>query len=326
MKTSVLIAVYNASKTIRATLDAVLQQTVAPGEILIVNDGSTDDSASILDSYKPRITVFEQENRGLSSARNVLCKHSQGDLLAFLDADDIWHPRYLETQQKLFTENPQVVAFFTGHVNFYGEEAYRWEGDPFAAGCRVEIIEPLDFIVRYNRRTADFACPSYCCITKRVLEELGREPFEAGVRVCDDAYLFYLLALLGPIGYASTPLVAYRFTEGSLSSDFLKNHWWAVHVFKLLEDRYRKSAPPRLRRAFRAALASKRRQYAKVLMGVGDVAGAREQLRESLRSVADPQSIVKSLGLLASTYLPRSLHPDWPSRYRPVGGVENGRH
>jgi glycosyltransferase involved in cell wall biosynthesis len=320
MKTSVLIAAYNASKTIRSTLDSVLRQTVPPFEILIVNDGSTDDTASILESYKPRITVFEQENKGLSSARNVLCKRSQGDLLAFLDADDIWHPRYIETQQKLFEDNPNAIAFFTGHVNLYGNDTYYWERDPFEAGCRIELMQPLDFVVRYYTNTGYFACPSYCCITNRVLDEIGREPFEAGVRVCDDAYLFYLLALLGPVGYASAPLVAYRFTDGSLSSDFLRNHLWGVHVFKLLEDRYTKSAHPSLLRAFQMAFATKRRQYAKVLMGAGELSEAREQLRQSLHNTATPLSVAKSVALLCSTYMPAQLQPSWPARYRSQAG------
>ena len=198
MRITVTIAAYNAAATIRATLDSVFRQTVPPDEILVVNDGSTDDTPSILNSYQPRLTVFAQENKGLSGARNVLCKQAQGDLIAFLDSDDIWHPRYLEVQRSLFNDYPNAVAFFTGHVNFGGQEDYLWDDEPSdEASSRVELIDPVSFFKRYSRATGPFASPSYCCVPKRALMEIGEEPFDPSMRVCDDAYIFYLLALPG---------------------------------------------------------------------------------------------------------------------------------
>src|ERR1035438_3408854 len=101
MKISVIIPAYNAAATIKATLEAVLSQTVSPHEVLVFDDGSTDNTADLLESYKPRVTVFRQSNQGAAHARNFLCAQARNDMLAFLDADDIWHPRYLEVQQRL---------------------------------------------------------------------------------------------------------------------------------------------------------------------------------------------------------------------------------
>src|ERR1035438_3553301 len=111
MKISVLIPAYNASRTIRATVESVFGQTVQPNEILIMNDGSTDDTAAVLQSFTSRVTVLHQVNQGVASARNELVARSQGDLVAFLDADNIWHPQYLEAQRKLATAHPDAVAF-----------------------------------------------------------------------------------------------------------------------------------------------------------------------------------------------------------------------
>jgi glycosyltransferase involved in cell wall biosynthesis len=316
MKVTVAIAAYNAAATIQATLDSVLRQTVQPYEILVVNDGSTDDTASILTIFKPDITVLEQSNKGLSYARNVLCKHAQGELIAFLDADDVWHPRYLEVQCRLFNDYPNAVAFFTGHVNFKGQKSYEWEDDSIEGSFGVELIDATTFFKRYSKATAPFASPSYCCVPKRVLMEIGSEPFDISVRVCDDAYLFYSLALLGPVVYTPICLAAYRFTQGSLSSNRIRNLDYGVYVFDLLDDRYKQSANSQLLRAFKMAYASKQREYAKVLMGAGRVWEARVQLRNSLRLTSSPESIAKSLGLLLLTWIPTQLQPAWPSSAR----------
>lgn len=311
MKITVAIAVYNGAATLQATLDSVFRQTLPPDEILVVNDGSTDGTAAILRACQSRITTIEQDNRGLSISRNVLYKHAQGDLIAFLDADDIWHPQYLETQRQTFEAYPYCVAFFTGHLNFTHEEDIRWV---FASLSEqpAEVLAPAEFLKRYKEQTGPFASPSYCCVPKSILQKMGKEPFDATVRVCDDAYLFYQLALRGPIVYMPAPLAAYRLTPGSLSSNRLRNLEFGVKVFELLEERYRKSADEILFRAFQEAFAAKRREYAKALMGARKVVDAQNQLNRSLRQSAAAESICKGLALLFLSYMPRRLQPTWP--------------
>lgn len=311
MRISVVIPVYNGEKTIRTALQSVLGQTLSPDEILVLNDGSTDQTDSIVASYRPRITVIAQPNGGVANARNILCRYAQGDLIAFLDSDDIWHPEYLRTQRQLFESYPGAVASYMGHVNFYGCDDYRWESDSANESADAEIIEPLDFLVRYNRSTGNFGSMSYCCVRGSILRRLGASPFR--VDGVEDSYLSCELALLGSVIYAPTPLVAYRITQGSLSTDHLKMFGRWVNVFELMMPQYEASGNLYLSQAFRRASASKRRAYSKMLMGVGKVAEAREQLRRSVDDSSDPTSIAKSLTLLSMTYLPRRLHPAWPS-------------
>lgn len=316
MKVSVAIPAYNCAATIQATLESVLQQTAPPDEILVLDDGSTDNTASVVNSYRPRVTLFQQKNSGAACARNALCERAQGDLIAFIDSDDIWNPSYLEVQRRLFRNYPNAVAFFTGHVNFVGHGNYQWDTNSLDAGSSVELIDPLDFFERYNRATGPFASMSYCCVPKRALMQIGNKPFCEKVSGVEDSYLFYLLALSGPVVYASKPLVAYRITDESLSANHLKTFRVWVHVFELLQGRYRKLSDANLSRAFGMAFASKRRFYAKLLMGAGKTSEARRQLQCSLGNTCNPVSIVKSLAWLLLTYIPVELQPKWRSSHR----------
>ena len=219
MKFSVIIPAYNAAKTIAATLDSVLAQTVVPFEILVFDDGSTDNMAVILASYKPRVTVFSQSNQGAAHARNFLCAQAQGDILAFLDADDLWHPCYLKAQKQMIEKHPDAVAHFTEHENIVGLGDFKW---PKGADCQPinpELIQPAVFIKRYNETPLSFQM-SCMCVRKSVPSQLGPEPFR--VTVADDTFFHTSLPLLGPVAHTTARLVAYRINESSLSSNRLR--------------------------------------------------------------------------------------------------------
>ena len=310
MKISVLIPVCNGAKTLDATLNSVLGQTVPPDEVLVLDDGSTDDTAVIVRAHGERVTLLQQENKGVAQTRNALCQQAQGDLLAFVDADDLWHPQYLEVQRKLYLDFPNAVAFFTGHVNFPGYGAYEWDKRITDSTQDIELIDPLDFLERYNRATGPFASMSYCCVPRSVLKAIGPEPFR--VTSVDDSYLFTLLPLCGSVVYASAPLVAYRVTSDAQSVNRLKIYSRWVNVFEILQETYEKQRNPKLLEAFRMAFASKRRQYGKFLMAGGRVQEARAEFWRSASNARVPSSIGKSLTLLLSSYLPPRLQPSWP--------------
>ncbi len=108
---SVLIPAYNCTATLRETLDSVLAQTRQADEILVMDDGSTDETRALARSYEPLLKVYWQPNAGLARARNALVARATGDLVTFLDSDDLWHPHYLESQLSNLEEYPNAVAF-----------------------------------------------------------------------------------------------------------------------------------------------------------------------------------------------------------------------
>src|SRR5712664_3388839 len=95
---SVIIPTYNCARFVVEAIESVLAQTVVPTEIVVVDDGSVDDTQERLRSYHGRIRYFRQGNGGVSAARYRGMREAQQEFIAFLDADDVWHPRKLELQ------------------------------------------------------------------------------------------------------------------------------------------------------------------------------------------------------------------------------------
>lgn len=126
---SVVIPVYNAERSILSTLTSVIRQTYSNLEIIIVNDGSTDRSRQLLTQFKAKeesrfpILLINQENSGVSKARNEGMKRAKGDYIALLDGDDEWLPNKLETQMNIFYQHPAVDFLGT---NRNGEHWKKW--------------------------------------------------------------------------------------------------------------------------------------------------------------------------------------------------------
>lgn len=307
---SVIIPAYNASTTIRAALDSVLAQTRSADEILVMDDGSTDQTLQILESYEQRVHVFRQENRGVAAARNALCARASGDLIAFLDADDIWHPDYLAVQANRFTEYPQAAAFFTGQMVFSGYGGYTWDGCETANTWTREMIGPVAFFARLCK-TGKYGS-AFCCVPKEIITHAGPQPFSSTLASAEDFYLFASICLLNRnVIYTPTPLVAYRRTPGSLSANRIKIFAEVVEAFRLLERRFHEEARPGLVNEFDLRFASARRTYCRCLMLAGRIPEAREQLLLSLENSHNPESLTKSLAMLLLTYLPSLVQPRW---------------
>jgi glycosyltransferase involved in cell wall biosynthesis len=314
MKISVLIPAFNAAATIGSALDSVLTQTRSPAEIIVLDDGSTDETARIVGTYSPKVTLHRQANQGVGKARNILCRLAQGDLFAFLDSDDLWHPSYLEIQRDLVDRYPDAGAFFTGHTIFSGAAGYDWPSASQSSES-VEVFDSLGFFSAYNRAPGRFFL-SFCCLPRRTISELGGDLCWEK-RVVEDAYMLCQLALIDrTVVYDPRPLVAYRLTPGSLSSNRLPIYQHSVKVFEALEEKFLHAANPQLKREFGRAFAIAHRTFGRYLMGAGQETAAREQFLDASKCTTDPISFTKAIGLLATTYLPTLLQPAWPASQR----------
>jgi glycosyltransferase involved in cell wall biosynthesis len=318
MKISVLIPAHNSAKVIGATLDSVLRQTVPPDEIIVMDDGSTDDTLKILLSYQPRVTVLTEKNQGVAAARNALLHRAGGDLIAFLDHDDLWHPDFLSNQCELRARHPRAAAYFMGHIEHHGYGSHEWEAVSAPQTNPSREFSPVEFLFEYNHYPAAFSSMSFCCLPKSTLESAGPKPFCEQVSGVDDFYFFNLLPLIGPVACLDRKLVAYRITSEAQSVNCLLGTQRALAALDLVKDRYLGQKDSELALLFKEVHAAKHRQHAKILFGAGQKSCAKRQVYLSFQRCRSFASVCKSLGLLSAFRLPRALQPKWPPSIRAV--------
>ena len=118
---SVMMPTYNNAKYIKQAIESIYAQNYENIEIIVIDDGSTDDTKEIVKQYKD-IKYFYIEHKGISFARNVALEKSKGEYIAFLDSDDYWLPEKLNTQIQYFKENSDCEIVFTKYENFFEDE------------------------------------------------------------------------------------------------------------------------------------------------------------------------------------------------------------
>lgn len=123
-RVSVLIPTYNCARFLSDAIESVLAQTFQDFEIIVVDDGSTDDTAQVVARY-PQVRYIYKEHSGISASRNAAVSAACGEVVAFLDADDMFTPEKLEKQLAYLDENPDCQLIFTKAENFYEDENAR---------------------------------------------------------------------------------------------------------------------------------------------------------------------------------------------------------
>ncbi|MCE7963653.1 MAG: glycosyltransferase [Acidobacteria bacterium ACB1] len=200
-KTSVVIPKYNYGRFIGEALRSVFAQTLSPVEVIVVDDGSTDETAEAVAEFGERVRYILQENAGVCAARNRGVAESSGDLIAFLDADDIWEPTKLEKQAAKFAD-PEVGLVHCGMREFdsdtgetLGVKLDGGEGEVWRALLLWEgpvIIGPGGTIM----------------VSRKAFDEAGG--FDTRSRVGEDWDFCYRVARRRKVGFVKEPLVNYR--------------------------------------------------------------------------------------------------------------------
>jgi len=124
---SCIVPVFNGERYLRETLDSILAQTYRSIEVIVADDGSTDDTARVVESYGQTIRYIKQDNAGASAARNLGLSAARGEFVAFLDADDLWHPEKLARQMAFFDACPGLGLSVTYQQNFWIPQLIREE-------------------------------------------------------------------------------------------------------------------------------------------------------------------------------------------------------
>ncbi len=190
---SVVIPAYNAEETIQAALVSVGAQTVAPHEVVVVDDGSSDRTPAVVRGYGPGVRLLHQDRQGPSAARNAGIAATSGDLVAFLDADDEWHPEKLERQLRVLDDGAVVVAT-------------DWTRGPFAAvlpdQVPVSTVPGTDLLLLNRFQT------STVLARRSALDATGG--FDTTLDGVEDWDMWLRMSEVGQVRKLDWPLVRYR--------------------------------------------------------------------------------------------------------------------
>ena len=226
MKFSVIIPLYNKAPYIRKALESVFAQTYTDYELIVVDDGSSDDSASIVQqfiderlkvkgeetsrtvtstynlspiTYKLSVRLITQSNAGVSAARNSGVAASSGDYIAFLDADDWWEPTYLERMAQLIEDYPEAGLYACNYVYYKPGKTH------------VALNIPTGYINYPKAYYESSAMPVWtgaAMISRKVFDEMGG--FLVGIKLGEDFLLWAKIALHYPVAFLNEPLAWYN--------------------------------------------------------------------------------------------------------------------
>ena len=231
-KVSVIIPLYNKAPYIKRALDSVFAQTVQDFEVIVVNDGSKDGGEKIVEEYgDSRIRLINQENQGVSAARNHGVDAARAELVAFLDADDEWLPEFLETILRLREKWPDAGMYYSNSWRLI--DGVRVSND-VNTGKEEGIIKNYFRDCALHGHCIDTICVA---VQRNVFLSLGG--FDSSFVFFEDYDLWDRIAYYYPIAYTPTPLAIYHTEESNANSRILE----CGNVFNLPFIAYLQSQP-----------------------------------------------------------------------------------
>lgn len=209
MKTrfSVIVPLYNKAPYVKKALESIVAQTFADWECIIVDDGSTDNSADIAQSIIASLSetdhfiirILRQPNSGVAAARNNGVKASRGEFVCFLDADDWWEPTWLEEMDRLIKEYPDAGLYATNYI-------YYKPGKTHVA----QNLERgyIDYPKEYLHSEAMPVWTGAACMPRKVFDEMGG--FPVGIKLGEDFLLWAKVALHYKVAFCENPIAYYN--------------------------------------------------------------------------------------------------------------------
>jgi glycosyltransferase involved in cell wall biosynthesis len=315
MRISVVIPAYNASSVLGETLDSISNQVRRPDEVIVIDDGSVDDTSDIAVSHPAVSRVIRRENGGIAAARNDGIEAATGELLFLLDADDLWHPIYLERMTRMMETTPGAVSGFSRFRGFCHPVD---PPAPYEENVDPQVLEhdAWGFSRRANRGLP--ILPSFFCARVGALRHLGARPYIDGHLGGGEAcYLPGMLAAMGPMVEHVAPLGRYRMHAAAVTGDEVDS---ARSMVPALEDLSREVSTrqdlgidDQSRRAIQTYACDWIRKCARRLGGAGHRSEARRLMAKGV-ALGDPRAV----GFLAASLVPMlASRRVWVSAWRP---------
>ncbi|MDX9703487.1 MAG: glycosyltransferase [Candidatus Auribacterota bacterium] len=213
-KVSVIIPTYNSVRFLSDTIDSVLNQTFDDIEIIVVDDGSTDNTSELMARYVSRfpdkIKYIKQRNQGPAIARNTGASYGNAEYIAFLDSDDLWLKEKLETQLAFFEKYPEY--------SFSYSDVYAMDEDGNIGKTMMRLKHPVSGEFFYNLLKENFISLPTSMIRRKCFDKVGGFSADPQIISTEDHHLWLKMARYYKGGYIDKPLAKYRIHSGSLSS------------------------------------------------------------------------------------------------------------
>jgi glycosyltransferase involved in cell wall biosynthesis len=208
-----------------------MAQSYRDFEVVVIDDGSTDNTRTMVVGYGDRVRYFYQANKGIPGARNAGVKNAQGDYVAFLDSDDYWMPEKLQRQMVLFQEHPEYGLVASCCATVQEDGSFREKNRSGKSGWVLQDLFQANFI-----RT------SSAVIKKECFQMVGL--FDEELQECEEYDLWMRIAAHYPIGFINESLAVYVDNPEGVSTDSLSGR---IYRLKVLEKNYLKKRIPEKR-------------------------------------------------------------------------------
>ena len=225
-RVSVIIPAFNTSRFISQAIESVLDQTFTDRELIVVDDGSTDDTASLVMKYGEKLRYIYQKNQGLSSARNTGIVKAEGEYIGFLDADDYWDREKLRHQVALLDSSPDTGVVYTA-LKVVDKDSYEIE----ERGC---LVRGRIFCSLLTENCVVGSCSS-ALIRRECFEKAGT--FDEMLSASEDWDLWLRIAPYYLFDFVDLPLTFYRIHEGNMHKDLVLMERNVFHVIDKLFKR-----------------------------------------------------------------------------------------
>ena len=222
---SVIIPTFNRAWALKRAVDSALAQDYEQKEIIVVDDGSTDDTQALLAGYKEQIRVLTQENKGVSAARNFGIRESRGHFIALLDSDDAWEKKKLSCQMDFFHANPDAMICQTEEI---------WIRNGKRVNPKKKHKKPSGMIFDPSLKLC-LVSPSAVMIKRELFDQKGM--FNEAFEVCEDYDLWLRISHDTPVYLIDTPLtIKTGGHEDQLSASHSQDKYRIQSILNLIES------------------------------------------------------------------------------------------
>jgi len=213
VRVSLIIATFNHARFLEAAIDSALAQTLGAVDVIVVDDGSTDDTPAVLARYAGRVRVLRQPNRGLAAARNAGLAAARGTYVAFLDADDVMAPTKLAAQLEMLERSPTIGwTYCDVLIETVATRTTVTASERFGYGARA-----LDGWLFPELIHGNFIPAIAPMIRRTALDAAGG--FDERLTALEDWDMWLRLSLIAEARYTPAVLVTYRIRPGGMSED-----------------------------------------------------------------------------------------------------------